>query len=64
MKIEIELTADQEVALSDALWARAVTLADTCPGSAKAHVMNQVAVALLELMDFPTSQWMRDSRGT
>jgi len=59
MRIELELTADEQAALSDALYARSVTLNEGC-SKERSKVMNRVTVALLEQLDYPVAQWLRD----
>jgi hypothetical protein len=59
MRIELELTADEQAALSDALYARSLTLSEGY-SKERAKIMNRVTVALLEQLDYPVAQWLRD----
>jgi hypothetical protein len=59
MRIELELNADEQAALSDALYARSVTLSEG-NSELRAKIMNRVTVALLEQLDYPVAQWLRD----
>lgn len=59
--ITMTLTPEQQTALYDALLSRAEVLETNVPGSDRSSAMNDVAVCLIEQMDYPVPMWMTEA---
>ena len=56
--VTITLTPQQQTALADALYIRAMDLQHNVPGTDRNVAMNEVAACLLDQMDYPVHEWM------
>jgi hypothetical protein len=56
--VTITLTPQQQTALADALYIRAMDLQHNLPNSARNVAMTEVAACLLDQLDYPVHEWM------
>jgi hypothetical protein len=56
--VTVTLTPEQQTALYDALFSRAVDLETNVPGSDRSSTMNEVAACLIDQIGFPVPLWM------
>jgi len=56
--VTITLTPEQQTALADALYIRAMDLQHNVPGTDRNVAMNEVAACLLDQLEYPVHNWM------
>lgn len=56
--VTVTLTKEQQTALANALYIRAMDLQHNVPGTDRNLTMNQVAACLLDQMGYPVYEWM------